>query len=300
MRGVLLLPVLLLAGTLLAGCSGGGTPDDCTGADCPGAGLDVDEDTGGIRGIVVDDSIRPVEGAKVVLMNGDETLTDAQGRFTFTGLAPGEHFITVSKPGYATMQATAKVVAGVAEPDVVKVVLEYLVDAQPYTEFHEFRGFYECGFAAPFITDSCDFGVRTVSDEENATTGTGAVPRGVQDNRNTMFVEVPASTVTIVQEAYWENPDVSSMMILLDSTPIDNACDCSERSYLETVGPSPTYGRVDGEAVPAGETVAVRGFLPFGDPQYAVNHEFQIFTTLFHNAPAPEGWSFVNGDEMPF
>lgn len=287
-----MLLVLLLTVTALAGCSGDDGPDECPGCDAPAQ-------PGDLRGVVVDRSIQPVVGAKVTLNTGQEARTDTSGTFRFSGLEHGEYFLSASKPGYGPVQTTATVPES-GRSEMVKLVMEFLTDAQPYLQVHKFDGYYECAFALPFITDSCDFGVRTAADEENATAGTGLLPRGVQENRNTDFIEIDAAAASIVQEAVWETPDVDSMMILLESTPIDNACDCGDRTYISHVGPSPTYGRADGESVPAGETVAVRGFLPFGEPRTALNHPFQVFTVVFHHEAAPEGWSFVHGDEPPF
>jgi hypothetical protein len=69
---------------------------------------------------------------------------------------------------------------------------------------------------------------------------------------------------------------------------------------------SPTYGRLEtindktGESkAPAGERVAARGFIPFGSPQVASNLQFVVVTSLFHNYPAPEGWTFETKDQYP-
>ncbi|MGB0651918.1 MAG: carboxypeptidase regulatory-like domain-containing protein [Thermoplasmatota archaeon] len=288
----------LLLATVLAGCA----DDDQPTADELADGapeIQATSTTGGIRGVVVDESIRPVPEALVVLNSGETANTDEAGLFVFSGLPAGEYFLRVEKFGYQGTQSTTNVVAGVTDPKPVKLVMQRLIGVDPYISTFKFEGFYECAFALPFITDSCDFGWRTVVDEMNATVGNPAgLPRNLQANANTDYLDIDADLVTIVQESAFEGVD--SMMISLASTPIDNACDCSELDYLEVIGPSPTYGRIDGEQIPHGVTAAVRGFLPFGDPQYALNVPFQIFTTYFHNAPAPEGWSFVSGDESPF
>src|SRR5688572_11354908 len=236
MRAIIL--VALLAAATLAGCAG--TPSG------PGGdpGLQVTETTGGIRGIVVDQAVVPVEGATITLAGGQSTATGADGLFNFTGLEPGDHFVMASKPGYLSVQQSVAVVAGVADPPLVKVLLSRLTTAQPYLDFYKLDGFYECGFALPFITDSCDFGWRTGYDEVNHTAGSPppVIPRSPTAFANTQFIDVPADTWTVVQEAYWTDESVTGMMISLDETPIDNACDCSD-SYLNVVMDQPTYGR---------------------------------------------------------
>ncbi len=154
------LPMLALA---LAGCSGGGGDD--------GPQLDVTDTTGGIRGVVVDLAVTPVEGATVALNTGATATTAADGLFTFTGLAPGEYFLTTQKIGYIGSQATALVVAGIPDPPIVKVVLERIVGFNPYVETFKMAGFYECAFALPVITDGCDFAYRTAWDEYNNSQG---------------------------------------------------------------------------------------------------------------------------------
>lgn len=302
----------LLVAASLAGCSDGSPSEP--GDDAPG--LKVTDTTGGIRGIVVDPSIVPVAGASVQLSGGATTTSDEAGLFNFTDLAPGDYFLSVSKLGFLSVQQSATVVAGVSDPPVVKVLLERLTSAQPYVDFYKLDGFYECGFALPVITDSCDFAWRTGYDGANETTGSPppVVPRSPTRFANTQYIEVSADTFTVIQEAFWDDESVAKMMVSLDETPIDNACDCSD-SYLNVVQASPTYGRLDmfdnqtGETEePAGVLAAARGFLPFTDvdpanPQGSaatgLNFRFTVITSLFHNTPAPEGWTFVTKDQYP-
>ena len=301
-RPLLAVPFLLLVA--LSGCAGGSSdPLEDAGEEAPE--LEVTDSTGGIRGIVVDQSIVPVTGAKVVLSGGRNTTTDEEGLFRFTALEPGDYFVSVTKLGYTSVQQAATVEAGVADPPIVKILLTRLTTAQPYLDHYKLDGYYECGFALPFITDSCDFGYRTAYDEANNTGNPPPGPRSPTAFSNTQFIDVPADTWTIIQEAYWTDETVTAMMISLDETPIDNACDCSD-SYMNEVMDQPTYGRLDtfdaetGEtSEPAGVTAAARGFLPFGDPQYALNFRFTIITSLFHNYPAPEGWTFETKDQYP-
>lgn len=294
----------LLLCALLAGCAGGSDPpiDDLPG-------LKVDSTTGGIRGVVVDGAITPVSGAKVALANnGPATTTDRAGLFTFTGLKPGDYFLTVAKPGYTTVQQAVTVKAGEAAPPIVKVQVERVAGLQPYLEVHKLNGFYECAFAlgipdvTPVITDQCDFVPRTAHDEANGTVPYPA-PRNVIQGTNTLTFDVGTDTLSIIQEAFWSDETVPDMMITLSSTPIDNSCDCSDRDYLEVIQPSPTYGRLDanekGGGLPLGERVAARGFLNWNGPATATNLEFTVITSLFHNYKAPDGWTFETQDNYP-
>ena len=305
MRGKPLLVLAVLSAALLAGCAGG-SPDPLEDAGEDAPELEVTDTTGGIRGIVVDQSIVPVAGAKVVLSGGRNTTTDEEGLFRFTALEPGDYFVSVSKLGYTSVQQAATVEAGVADPPIVKILLTRLTTAQPYLDHYKLDGYYECGFALPFITDSCDFGYRTAYDEANSTGNPPPGPRSPTASSNTQFIDVPADTWTIIQEGFWTDEAVTNFWVMVSSTPIDNACDCSDQDYLSTEGPMPLIGRLDtfdpetGETgEPAGLTVAARGFLPFGDPQYALSFRFTVITSLFHNYPAPEGWTFETKDQYP-
>jgi hypothetical protein len=135
--------------TLLAGCSNAPSDDEAAPFVEPEAfeDLTVTESKGVIRGIVISETIVPIPDAQVELrLEGAKAqITDAQGAFVFTDLEPGDYFMTVSKAGYFTVQASTTVVAGVAEPPIVKVQLVIDALTQPFTELFHWAGFLECG-----------------------------------------------------------------------------------------------------------------------------------------------------------
>jgi hypothetical protein len=342
MRVQPLLVLTLLSAAVLAGCFGSGDGGKKGGDDTPG--LAVTDTTGGIRGIVVDSAVSPIEGATVVITGlGKNTTSDEAGLFNFTGLEPGDYLLSVGKPGFTGAQVTASVEAGVATPPIVKVLLARLSTAQPYLDFFKLDGFYECAHGLFFVTDTCDWVPRTAWDTYNESQGSPppVVPRSALSYYNTQYVDVPMDTYAIIQEAFWTDEQVQVFWVMIDETPIDAGCDCSD-SYSNVVAESPTYNRLDrfdalgnnntefrvdsvnGDAVgrfPAGETVAVRGFIPFqkepvcgditdpatcgqnSDPNqwYSVaqNFRFTIITSMFHNYSPPEGWTFETKDQYP-
>jgi hypothetical protein len=90
--------VALLAAALLAGCSGSNPSDkSSTEPTFDDLGLQATSSTGVIRGVVVDDAIRPVAGATVSLTGEStgETVSTAAGTFGFDALAPGTYFLKV-------------------------------------------------------------------------------------------------------------------------------------------------------------------------------------------------------------
>jgi hypothetical protein len=143
-----LLPALLVAASLLAGCAGSDPEAQAPDADFSDLDLAPTATTGIIRGLVVDDAIRPLAGANVSLSPGDKAArTTAEGMFGFSDLAPGTYFLRVSKAGYNDTQASTDVVAGVAEPPIVKVLLAANPAEAPYVETITFNGFLSFGAA---------------------------------------------------------------------------------------------------------------------------------------------------------
>src|SRR5688572_23928185 len=104
--------LVLMTVPLLAGCTGGSADAQDKGIEEleEQAAKDVDvqatADTGVIRGIVVDEVIRPIEGATVRLMVTPPvtTKTSATGGFGFEELEPGTYFVKISAEGFAPTQ----------------------------------------------------------------------------------------------------------------------------------------------------------------------------------------------------
>lgn len=144
MRIVALL-VLVLSATL-AGCTNGGTPESQEPNPEAFDNVQVTDDTGAIRGIVFDDSITPIEGVLVSLVNGANKTTDKDGAFVFNTLAPGDYFLQASKAGYLGVQQSVTVVAGQKDPPITKIKLAIDVENQPYAELLQWTGFFGCGF----------------------------------------------------------------------------------------------------------------------------------------------------------
>ena len=318
------LSLAVVCALLLAGCSSSGGGGPVT----PG-----DPSTGTLRGLVVDQAIAPIADATVTLSGGANQTTNARGEFNFTGLQPGDYVVTVTKLGYKGAQSTTSVVAGEDEPEPVKLLLERLSVATPYVDHFKLEGFYSCTFALFFVTDSCEFGYRTAWDGVNATGNEPPAPRNVQEFRNTQYIDVPDDTFTIIQEGFWDDETVKTFWIMVDETPIDNECDCST-SYGNRIGPGgyllnrlekfdasgglntnftadeTAHDSPKGE-FPTGKTVASRGFIPFQqapvagsqDPNTwastAVNFQFVVITTLFHNYVPDADWTFETRETFP-
>lgn len=158
MRSVLLAAVLALP-LALAGCSGGSgsAPGPTGGPDFGELDLEPTATTGILRGLVVDEAIRPIEGANVTLTPGGLAARSlADGTFGFEGLQPGTYFVQVTKNGYNGTQTSAEVVAGVAEPPIVRVLLTANPSEAAYFEAFAYDAFITCGFAVVATSVGCN------------------------------------------------------------------------------------------------------------------------------------------------
>jgi hypothetical protein len=128
----------LLVACALAGCSSKATP-----AADPVADLDLHATatTGVLRGIVVDEAIRPVAGVTVhsSCLN-QTTVTNANGAYGLQGLPSGTCFLTFTKRGYTTVQSSYDVQAGVSDPVVLRTQIAQLPNSKPYHDILKFHG----------------------------------------------------------------------------------------------------------------------------------------------------------------
>lgn len=304
----------LLACSFLAGCSSGGSSG--TDSDDDGKAIGTPEEveatdtTGGIRGIVVDDAIRPIADAAVRITGAgaDETATtDEGGTFTLSGLEPGTYFIEATHPLYDKQQTTADVEAGVSDPEPIRIQLTRLITEEPYSYTTKYEGFIVCSANAVLpvvgglLSEECGEGV--------GVPGVGRV--GGQDGNNVQYdfyVDGPGIN-TLVVEMVWDATSEAGKALY---TPVSLGwvCDpfCSGTATLGTLeGTSPLYTAI-GPDVLGGHnltneeristfTWASPDTTPVG---VTLNQDYEVFVTHFYYLPPPAGWSFVNGDPEPF
>lgn len=159
--------VALLVSLAFAGCAGNDsgstssnaadTPRSLKELEMQADGYEVESspDKGIIRGVVVDEAIRPVPQADITLrfLGGDgsdpiEAKTDGNGLFGFGNLEPGAYSILAKRLGYLDAQSSADVQAGVKSPPIVKIILQADPAGLPTFEVFKYDGFIECGFVA--------------------------------------------------------------------------------------------------------------------------------------------------------
>src|SRR5690242_6986744 len=112
--------VRLLVAALLGVACLGGCSDGASGS------AEVASSVGLLRGVVVDEAIRPLGNASVTAAGTTATVnatTTDDGLFAFEGLEPGVYVVTVTKQFYSSQQTTADVRLGEEGP-LVKFTLQ--------------------------------------------------------------------------------------------------------------------------------------------------------------------------------
>lgn len=277
----------LLLAAALAGCSGGAGP---TPVDVPvGAGRAV------LAGVVVDEAIRPVEGATVdVTDSGLEATTDEAGAFLLP-VPVGDHIVEVRHASFAPVRQTV----AVPETGLRGLTLRLVLPASeaPYRVVAKHDGFVVCSLGVSVMfSEECGEGV-----------GTPVGRFGKQDNNAIRydFQSESPSLKTVVLEQVWEpTSDAGREMLVLLNTDwaCEPACEGDAVGAGAMQGPSPLLLRVDEADLaphlqdPA--TVFTTYTLARNDATQAnvlLNQGFQLFVTLFYRESAPEGYSFVAG-----
>lgn len=303
------LAAFLLLFPLLAGCSEGGGAD--AAGDGKGADVGVSDTTGAIVGLVVDERIMPIEGAEVTLSGGGPpraATSDGEGRFVFSELPPGTYVLAASSLLHQSAQASVEVAAGV-EPPVTKILLSRRFTQDPYHETLKFDGFIQCGYDATVISSLCanDY-TRFVTDPQCP-----QCEHLLGDNRGTDFAVGPGWQV-LVYEMTWEPPLQATserMRLIVSHTPR-----VASHWYCSGSGANPVQLRMDvgvacedqqdePEQVPPEGLPNMHLFAAVDAPegQFAaatVSQRFTVFMNFFYFGGAPDGWSFINGDEFPF
>jgi hypothetical protein len=134
----------------LAGCVGGDVEPESAAAP-----VAFDEDTGAVRGSVLDGELRPVSGALVAILDVEgqfETNTDEEGKFGLSNVPPGTYRLAVQKLGYASAAKSIDVTAG--SETTAEFNLEVIPIEEPYVESLSHAGQYGTG-AAIVLTTAC-------------------------------------------------------------------------------------------------------------------------------------------------
>lgn len=183
MKNAVVILSLGLVAMALSGCGSNGTPAVATTSATP-AGFS--SDAGGIEGFVTDDENIPLPGVQLGLLETDYlTLTDAEGRFSFSLVPPGDYNLAATRLGYSPATVRVTVMAGAVTDAELRLVP--LAVAEPYVEIKHHVGAIGTGIA--FVRS--------------------ATCTGCASNETSFwhFGGFPQDYVAIMAEATWDNDD---------------------------------------------------------------------------------------------
>lgn len=265
--------------------------------------LEATSTTGILRGVVVDDAIRPISGALVELRGTElSTTTTDEGLFGFDGLDAGTYFLAVSKVGHFPVQQSAEVVAGLAEPPVVRVLLGIDAGYQPYVQFQTYEGYIEC---TTMVFVACG----TFNTLEPIICAEYGVCYGnLTNDRFTWYFGYQPNMTWLQVEMAWESTQTLSPELFLEMETLDEACE-GDDYYFTASGPSPLVWGEDGETIEDTDVDFAGGCrvyysifsgqsagLPVGA---TVQQRFTAYSLAFYSYAPPEGWSFTGTGEVP-
>ena len=281
----------LLVAAVLSGCAQPNSPASSP-QDVPDVfnEVEVTDTTGAIRGIVVNEAIVPIQDVLVTLSGGANATSDADGAFIFSGLEPGDYFLTASKLGYFDVQGSAVVVAGDKDPPITKLTMLADVANQPFTELLQWTGFFGCGTGT------------------NAGGGIGFNPCAV-DATACQFADVcllnTANTHTFAFGAAGRIPDFAQAEMSWEGTqPLGNALnlgwhDSGTSDFKSTSGESPLILPTNRTEILEAheediESLLVRVFPGTGQElTVTLQQRFDVYVTYFYGFEPREGWAFV-------
>ncbi len=312
--------VALALVVLLSGCSGGGGSEDVpTDADdFQDLGVEATDTKGVLLGVVVDDAIRPLQGAAVsVSMPGGadgEKTTDADGRFAFGDLEPGTYLVSVAMLQYNSAQTTVEVVAGEEDPAVHRIQLTRLFSQDPYLEQIKFDGFIACAYAYG-VSSTC------VNDYTRLIGFVPGCEGGCLRDQNVSKAGGNVREFVTAIGPGWQSMVLEMVWEPSTAPPASKGTMGMTVSYFERTSTGHWYGQADGPSpmrmqmdvgvagpnqseepalIPPEGLNSLFVFFGAGNEDVALNQGFQFFQNNFYYSVPPEGWSFVAGDPIPF
>lgn len=299
--------IALLAAMALAGCA-----DDAQQPavdDALGPALTATETTGVLRGLVVDQAIRPLANVSVTLSGPDvdrQAFTDADGFFGFAALPPGSYFVTAAKLAYGDVQQSTEVVAGVSEPPLVRLQLTFVPSEAPFVVALQRVAFVQCivpGANACAIANLYPCALA------------GYCTPVVQD---TSYVQVYDELMSAGRAPDWFQAEMAwdstqslspDLAILSSAHSPDDGAGRDERQAAVS-GPSPltlTMDRAMGDewelGTAEGTAYEIFGHMQatsaIGSAGFVLNQQVQFYFHAFYGYLPPEGWTLVADGSAP-
>jgi hypothetical protein len=300
--------VVLLAGALLAGCSSHPAATPATpGPSFGDLGLQATSSTGVIRGVVVDDAIRPLVNATIGITSlGKQTQSNGQGAFGFDGLAPGTYFLKVHKFGFVDAQQSVDVVAGVSEPNAAKIQLVADLSQRAFVETYVYDGFVECTSSAVVLCGAANL----------------VTSQNITNDRFTWDQYLSDGASMVQSELVWQSTQAVSPQLYFEMEAIDGGCSPSDDGFMNsTRGESPIYTQLNSSVIEkygigtkcpiyysifSGGPVCTDptpvpqvGTLNPICPGVTFEQRFTMYIHAFYGFLPPADWRFSSGDPVP-
>lgn len=300
------LVLLVLGAIAFAGCS-----DKKIDEEDPGDGLIVTDDTGVIRGVVVDPAIRPLAGAAVTVADADgvvkEEVTGAEGTFGFDGLAEGTYTVRATKLGYNGAPQAVDVTAGVERPPAVRMILEVDPETTPYYTEYVFDGFIECGFTSPAVGVALCGVVddETLNEDSQVRYPFDRTPTWIQSELSWQSTQAAGGELALMYsylhadcDPFYCDHDIRgpSPLVLKANETVAQTLDENETELYIRV----FTDDVDDTASPVctPPTPATNEVCPQGSG-VTFQQSFRIVTHVFYGYEPPEDWTFGQAREVP-
>lgn len=316
--------VALLLALVLAGCSGGGsttTENDPFAAAIDDVEVQASATTGAIRGVVVDDAIRPLANVVVRLENANPAqtaTTGASGAFGFSLLEPGTYLVSARLFGYTEARQTVEVKVGDANPPATKLQLSVIPGLRAYYDQYKWEGYMQCGTnnliacagpnAASQITCSATSG------------GQPPVPRtmpvcmgNLTNDEFTIWHSVSVNASLIQSEMVWDSTqalgDRLSLLLRKGSLEEFNS-GFYNGSLNSSSGSSPLTAKATAKDMEDKDLGIHNGLViaifpgtsemlqpvPFGA---AASQTWTVYTHIFYGYVPPSDWTFVASNMVP-
>lgn len=303
--------LLILMMSAMAGCSDDATPDACC-TDQP------TQEPCAIEGVVVDETITPIEGVMIVVQDTEARATSGpNGTYRIPCLEPGTYFLEASHPLYGPVQASFTVAADATPPPLLKIQLQRIISTEPYTAQIQLAGYVFCSSStATVISEECGEGL--------GVPGLGRVGGHPENRAQVDFFTDGSLLRSVVAELVWE-PTLTVGSGVQEGQVhaglfTEHFCDpiCRYDALVDDKrGPSPLILR-DGDGEQGGPNYFAGDqnltqikptpetrfsvFVWASDEQDGILFEqpYEVLVTLAYVLPLPEGWSVVAGDATPF
>lgn len=278
---------LLVVSFLLAGCadSADGKSDALREAEKAAAALEVEatSTTGVIRGVVVDDAIRPIAGVTIKVAALDMVeVTNDQGAFGFEALEPGTYFLTASHPDYTQIQQSVDVVAGVDNPAPLRIQIAAIPRATPFVEALVAKMFVDVSFGSSYATG---LSVSGLLSEHGLSFSVDILPNAtVAQSEMTWSETTPLAEGMLFQGGTYHSDDRVGYESRYGLAPMIFRANATDEDGVEADEVSYSAWAWDGSIVPVG---------------VAANQELDVFIHVFHHFMPREDWQFGRDGEHP-